>query len=70
MSPENPNNHYNLAGVYALMNRLAEAFEALERDFELGDHDYLYLEADDSFEGMREGPRFDDLIARMKRAGS
>lgn len=66
--PENPNGYYNLAGIYALMGNTDEAFQALEQDFELGDHDFLYLKSDPWFDSLREDPRFRDLIERMKRA--
>jgi tetratricopeptide (TPR) repeat protein len=38
-------NYYNLAGIYALMGRIDEALDSLERDLELGDTDWMYLES-------------------------
>ena len=52
--------------MYSLLGRPDEAFEALERDFENGDRDYGYLQADDWFESLRGDPRFADLLARMR----
>jgi tetratricopeptide (TPR) repeat protein len=70
VSPKNPNGYYNLAGVYALMDRPDDAFRALDTNFRLGDRDHLYLSSDKWFEGLREDPRFNDLIIRMKGATS
>jgi serine/threonine protein kinase/Flp pilus assembly protein TadD len=64
--PENPTGYYNLAGAYALMGRTEEAFAALEKDFELGDRDHLYLASDRWFESLRGDARFIGLIERMK----
>jgi tetratricopeptide (TPR) repeat protein len=63
---DDPVAFYNLAGAYALLGREDAAFEALERDFELGDRDGAYLEQDRWFEGLRDDPRFRDLVRRMR----
>ncbi|MEE9292060.1 MAG: protein kinase [Acidobacteriota bacterium] len=68
--PEDPDTFYNLAGAYALANRIDEALDALERDFTLGDTDHEYLASDPWFEPLREDPRFTSLLDRMKRAAS
>ncbi len=61
---------YNLAGIYALTGKTDEALSALERDVELGDRNFGYLETDPWFESVREQPRYKALIARMRsRAG-
>ncbi len=65
--PVNPNNHYNLAGVYALLGRTDDALVELERDFEAGDRDHAYLSADEWFVSLRRDPRFVTLLDRMKR---
>jgi serine/threonine protein kinase/Flp pilus assembly protein TadD len=65
--PDNPVAFYNLAGVYALTDRPDEAFVALERNYELGDRDFGYLQNDPWFESLRDEPRFGELILRMKR---
>ena len=64
--PTNPIAHYNLAGAYALLLRHDEAFQALEKDLELGDTDHEYLEQDPWFEALRGDPRFAELLGRMK----
>lgn len=68
VGPEDPIGHYNLAGVYALMGHPDEALQALERDFELGDRDHLYLSADPWFDSLRGDPRFQSLLERMREA--
>jgi tetratricopeptide (TPR) repeat protein len=64
--PDDAVHHYNLAAVYALSGRREEALLALERDFELGDRDYQYLETDDWFDSLRADPSFQELLERMK----
>jgi serine/threonine protein kinase/Flp pilus assembly protein TadD len=64
--PDDPVSHYNLAGAYALANRPEQALEELEKDFELGDRDWVYLSEDRWFDSLRDNPRFSDLVARMK----
>jgi tetratricopeptide (TPR) repeat protein len=68
LQPDSAVGHYNLAGIHAQMNRPEEALAALERDIELGDHDWQYLAADPWFEGLRGDPRFKRLITEMRRA--
>jgi tetratricopeptide (TPR) repeat protein len=63
---DDPLGYYNLAGVLALLGRHDAALAALERDLELGDGDWEYLQSDAWFESLREDPRFADLLIRMK----
>lgn len=65
--PDDPTAYYNLAGLQALLGRTSQALDALERDIELGDRDWRYLEHDMWFESIRDDPRFVSLIERMKR---
>ena len=67
-SPDDPVAHYNLAGVYAQLGRTDEALASLERDLALGDYDFGYLESDPWFESMRDDPRLQDLLERMRVA--
>ena len=64
--PSNPINHYNLAGVYALLHRADEALASLQKDFELGDRDYQYLASDMWFVSLHGDPRFETLLEKMK----
>jgi tetratricopeptide (TPR) repeat protein len=66
LEPHNANNHYNLAGVYALLGRTDDALVELERDFESGDRDHAYLSADAWFVSLRRNPRFVALLERMR----
>ena len=43
-----------------------QAFVALEKNFELGDRDWLYLEQDPWFESLRDDPRFHEQERRMQ----
>jgi serine/threonine protein kinase/predicted Zn-dependent protease len=65
--PDGAIGFYNLAGVHAQMGNRDAALAALERDVDLGDDDWGYLEADPWFESLRSDPRYVELIARMKR---
>jgi len=65
--PNEADAFYNLAGVYALLGQTDEAFAALETDFELGDRDWRYLEADAWFASVRNDSRFHAIVERMKR---
>jgi tetratricopeptide (TPR) repeat protein len=67
---DNPINQYNLAGLYALLGREEEAFEALEQDFRLGDRDFEFLRTDAWFVSLHDDPRFTSLIERMKKAAT
>ena len=68
--PEDPIGFYNLAGVYALLGRGAEALAALERDYELGDTDWEYLDNDPWFDSLREDPRFLEIRHQMKESAN
>ena len=68
LDPQNATPHYNLAGVYALSGRPADAFMELKKDVDLGDPDWGYLEDDPWFESLRSDPRFAEVIDRMKRS--
>jgi serine/threonine protein kinase/Flp pilus assembly protein TadD len=67
-NPDQPVAQYNLAGVYALLGRTADALAALEADLRLGDTDWEYLAADPWFEKLRPDPRFQRILSRMKLA--
>jgi tetratricopeptide (TPR) repeat protein len=66
--PNNPNSHYNLAGVYALLGRPDEALASLRKDLELGDTDYQYLASDKWFASLQGDLRFKALLEEMKSA--
>jgi serine/threonine protein kinase/Flp pilus assembly protein TadD len=68
LAPQDPVSFYNLAGVYALLGRADDAFDALEKDLELGDKDHAYLETDPWFQSLRNDPRFAELLGRMRAA--
>jgi tetratricopeptide (TPR) repeat protein len=64
--PDQADVFYNLGGACALAGEAGPALDALERDFALGDRDYQYLASDEWFSSLREDPRFQSLIRRMK----
>ncbi len=67
LSPRDALGHYNLAGAHALMGEHEKALDALARDMEMGDTDWEYLGSDAWFAGLRGHPRFDAIVAEMKR---
>lgn len=53
---------YNLACSLSLLQRLDDAFDALERAIELGYLDYDYMLKDDDLANLRRDPRFPQII--------
>lgn len=60
--PNDPIVRYNLACSYALLNLKDLAFEALERAIDLGYDDFEHLIEDADLAGLRDDPRFDELM--------
>lgn len=63
--PKNSTAHYNLACSLALMERPAEALDALEHSVALGYDDAAHLLADEDLVSLRTEPRFRALVARL-----
>jgi len=68
LAPDDPAVRYNLACSYALLDLKDEAFEALRLAIDLGYDDFDYLLADDDLGGLRDDPRFNDLLRGGTRA--
>jgi len=58
LCPENPLAFYNLACSYSLMNRLDEAFAALQTALRLGYDDARWLSRDPDLKNLRNDSRF------------
>jgi hypothetical protein len=58
LCPENPLAFYNLACSYSLMNRLDEAFAALQTALRLGYDDARWLSRDPDLKNLRSDSRF------------
>jgi tetratricopeptide (TPR) repeat protein len=54
--------HYNLACSYALLRRNEQALQALRRAVELGYRDFRYMRQDRDLDGIRNDPRFKQLL--------
>jgi tetratricopeptide (TPR) repeat protein len=54
-----------IAGVHAALGATDEAFEWLERGFEERDHWLVFLKVDPMWDGLRQDPRFDELVRRV-----
>lgn len=64
--PESATAHYNLACSLALTGRMDEAFTALEAAVEHGYDEPDHLEGDDDLALLRDDPRFQDLLDRLR----
>jgi tetratricopeptide (TPR) repeat protein len=61
--PDNPTVRYNLSCSLALLGRIDEALDALHRAIALGFDDERLLATDPDLSGLREDPRFQELLA-------
>jgi len=69
LQPEDPTAYYNLACSLALKKRNAEALRTLERSVELGYSDYEWMLQDPDLEGLREHPKFLNLLKALRKNG-
>ena len=65
-APDDPTVHYNLACSLALTGDPEGAFEALEASLDLGFDDEALLTGDDDLRSLREDPRFEALVERLR----
>jgi len=63
--PEDPTVHYNLACSLALLGRVEEALDALERSVELGYDDAEHLLADEDLAALRAEPRLAAIVRAL-----
>jgi len=64
--PEDPTIQYNLSCSLALTQRTLESLEALEQAVGLGYDDVDYLLRDPDLNGLRDQPRFQELVRRLR----
>ncbi|MBA3438292.1 MAG: protein kinase [Pyrinomonadaceae bacterium] len=57
---------YWLASAYALEGETDEAFEWLERAINLGNENHPWFESNPAWAGLRDDPRFRELMSRIK----
>jgi tetratricopeptide (TPR) repeat protein len=57
---------YALAGAYAVLGDLDNAFARLERGFAEHDRGMVWMRVNPRFDSLRGDPRFDALVERMK----
>ena len=65
LRPDDPIALYNLACSLSLLNRIDEAFDALEKAVGLGYRDLQHLLQDEDLETLRSDPRFGAFCLRM-----
>jgi TPR repeat protein len=64
--PGDPNNFYNLAGMYALAGSPEKAVEYLNRAIDKGYSNFTKLMSDTIFESVRGRPDFQGVIERIR----
>jgi tetratricopeptide (TPR) repeat protein len=67
LCPDNPLVFYNLACSYSVMNRLDEAFAALNKALKLGYHDAKWLSSDPDLANLRQDERFERIRENLSR---
>lgn len=69
LQPDNATAFYNLACSLALKKRNPEALRTLARSVELGYTDFEWMFQDPDLEGLREHPKFINLLEALRRKG-
>jgi hypothetical protein len=64
MDPEDPSVLYNVCGAYAVLGRIDEALDCLERGAVVRLPASEWLEQDSDLAPLRRHPRFEDIVAR------
>jgi adenylate cyclase len=57
---------YNVACAYAVLEMREEALASLDRAVRNGRGDLGWIEHDPDFDGLREDPRFDAIVGRLR----
>lgn len=65
MSKENSKADYSLAINYAELGRVHDAFERLEKCFELREERLVWMNVEPRLSTIRNDPRFESLIQRL-----
>ena len=63
---DNPDRPLEIAAIHAVRGETAAALQWLERGYEAGWRDYRITRRDPFFAGIREEPRFRNLLNRME----
>ena len=61
--------HYNMGCAYSIKNDADKAFECLNKSVDAGLLDVNQFQNDDDLANIKEDPRFEKLIARVKNGG-
>lgn len=62
LRPNDPLAHYNIACSFALLKKPDLSIKSLRRAVELGYRDFRYMREDRDLEGVRQDPRFRQLM--------
>ncbi len=66
LEPDNATAHYNLACSLALSRRKTDALRSLQRAVALGYSDHEWMMQDPDFEGLKDDPAFQQLLAKLQ----
>ena len=58
--------YYNMACALAVMGRIDEAIDTLEKAVDEGYDDYDWMRMDGDLKNLHEHPRFKNLLERLK----
>lgn len=67
LGPTDPSILYNAACVYCLMGMQVEAIDCLERTADAGFVDHQWMENDMDLRGVRDDPRFQGILDRIRQ---
>jgi predicted esterase/Tfp pilus assembly protein PilF len=67
VAPDAPLTHYNLACMYARLERSGPAQDHLKRAIELGFRDVRHIESDSDLDNIRETPEYKTIIRELKQ---
>ena len=68
LRPKDPLVHYNLACSFALLRRLNESLESLEKSIDLGYDDLMHLVNDSDLDSLRDDEVYKALINKLKKS--
>lgn len=66
LMPTSPTVYYNLACSLALLGQTEESLNALEQAVEFGYDDADFLRSDEDLRALRDNPRFERLLGRLR----
>ncbi len=66
LRPRDPVAHYNIACSFSLLRKNEQAITSLRKAIELGYRDFAYLRRDRDLDGIRNDPRYKQLMREFE----